>query len=77
MTLVLSTAKTVPDTPLPIDFAVAKEKDLFQASLLGGDVDALRKMRKGGGPTCRLSTTQPDGCREVDLMAGVYAEEES
>jgi hypothetical protein len=77
ITLVLSTAKTVPDAPLPIELAVAKEKERFQASLLGGDLDALRERRKGGGPTCPLSTAQPDDCREVGLMVGMCAGEGS
>lgn len=55
ITLVLSTAKTVPDAPLLIDFAGGKEKDRFQESLLRGDMDALVERR----------AAQPAGCREV------------
>jgi hypothetical protein len=58
-----------------MDFAVANEKDRFQASLLGGDLDALRERRSDGSSTYRVSTAQPDGCREVGLMVGMCARE--
>jgi hypothetical protein len=51
---------------------VANEKDRFQASLLG-DLDAVRERRSDGGSTYRVSTAQPDGCREVGLMVGMCA----
>lgn len=61
-----------------MDFAVAKEKDRFQSSLLGEDLEAFRGLpRREDGPTCRVSTAQPDGCIEVRLMVGMRAGENS